>query len=309
MLAFSSVVLLGATAATATVPPRPSIVFIQTDDQDIELDSLTPMPQLRTLLQSEGATFEHWYVNTPVCCPSRSETLSGKYHHNIRIRAFRLCGCGDEAVGLQHPCGCMDINNTARGQAVGFQTATYADYLQRASYTTGYFGKYLNPPAMEVFCNGGPRACRGHNCSEGPGHGNHAGAGYDPSGPKIAGWDEIRAMCVTAYYNIPWITEKGQIIYTDNQPSNYSTSLVGNWTVDFIHRHAAAARDGKPFFVSAATRAPHSPQTPAPWYMDALPGTKNLVNRPDFNYTSAAAVKQAGDGHAGCECVHAVTVP
>jgi hypothetical protein len=55
-------------------------------------------------------------------------------------------------------------------------------------------------------------------------------------------------MCVTAYYNVPWITEKGQILYTDSQPGNYTTSLIGNWTVDFISRHAAAARSGTPFF-------------------------------------------------------------
>ena len=100
---------------------RPSIVFIQTDDQDIELDSLQPMPQLRRLLQDQGATFSHWYVNTPVCCPSRSETLSGRYHHNLRLDRFPKGWFpgGDEAVGQNHPCGCMDINNTALALAIG----------------------------------------------------------------------------------------------------------------------------------------------------------------------------------------------
>ena len=197
----------------------------------------------------------------------------------------------------------MTVSPTATcslAPAVKFQAATYADYLKQASYTTGYFGKFLNPPAMEVFCNGGPNACRGSACSRGRAGGSkHAGAGYDPSGPRITGWDELRAMCVTAYYDIPWVTEQGTVVYTGAQPANYSTSLVGNWTVDFIQRHAAAARGGKPFFVSAATRAPHGPQTPAPWYADKLPEAKNLVDRPDFNFTSSASVKAAGAGHAG----------
>jgi hypothetical protein len=37
-------------------------------------------------------------------------------------------------------------------------------------------------------------------------------------------------------------------VYTDSQPGNYTTSLIGNWTVDFISRHTAAARSGTPFF-------------------------------------------------------------
>jgi arylsulfatase A-like enzyme len=238
-----------------------------------------------------------------VCCPSRSETLSGRYHHNLRIDSFRhepnggWCS-GDEAVGEEHDCGCMNINNTALADALRFQSTTYADHLQRASYTTGYFGKFLNPPAMEVFCNGGPNRCTGHNCTDPMKHGQPPS--YDPSGPRIQGWDEMKAMCITAYYNVPWVTQKGTVEYTGSQPGNYTTSLIGNWTVDFISRHAAAARSGSPFFVAAATRAPHGPQTPAPWYADALPEARNLVDRPDFNYTSSASCKaEAGCGHAG----------
>ena len=85
-----------------------------------------------------------------MCCPSRSEYLSGRYHHNIRDDRFEAnpdgSAChGDEAVGSPHPCGCMHVNSTT---AV-FEGLTYANYMQQAGYTTGYFGKYLNPPAME----------------------------------------------------------------------------------------------------------------------------------------------------------------
>ena len=57
------------------------------------------------LVGSAGASHAHWYVNTPVCCPSRTETLSGRYHHNVRDRPgpeWDISGCGDEAVGQEH---------------------------------------------------------------------------------------------------------------------------------------------------------------------------------------------------------------
>jgi N-acetylglucosamine-6-sulfatase len=141
-----------------------------------------------------------------------------------------------------------------------FEEHHYGDYLRAAGYYTGYFGKYLNPPAMEPYC---------HNL-----------------GSPIPGWDEMLGMCVTAYYNIPWVNSSGHIERTGTAPNEYSTSIIGNRTVDFITRAAAMKR---PFFVSAATRAPHGPSTPAPWYMDKFKDTKNLVT-PAFNFTGTGHV-------------------
>ena len=232
-----------------------------TDDQDVELDSLDAMPKLRSLVAEQGASHRHWYANTPVCCPSRTETLSGRYHHNIRDDPgpeWHLNGCGDEAVGQEHPCGCMRVN-TSRV----FEDHHYGDYLRAAGYYTGYFGKYLNPPAMDPYCH--------------------------DEGKRVPGWSEFYGMCVTAYYNVPWVNSDGLLEHTGTSPSEYSTSIVGNKTVDFILR-AATASNNRPFFVSAATRAPHSPETPAPWHATAFPGLKNKIT-PAFNAT--------GVGHVG----------
>ena len=154
--------------------------MVLTDDQDVELGGMEPMPQARKLLGEAGATLRHFYINTPVCCPSRSEFLSGRLHHNIRNRAFggHVCG-GDGAVSCgrdwdQIPsCGCMQINSTT----AAFEGRTYANYMQQAGYTTAYYGKYLNPPAMQIYC-----------CS---------------NGSHFPGWDSFMGMCNTAYYNVP----------------------------------------------------------------------------------------------------------
>ena len=97
------------------------------------------MPKLRSLIGEEGATMRHWYVNTPVCCPSRTETLAGRYHHNVRDGPGEEWGrsnCGDEAVGKPHTCGCMRVNCSSI-----FEQQTYGAYLQQAGYATAYFGK------------------------------------------------------------------------------------------------------------------------------------------------------------------------
>lgn len=107
-------------------------------------------PQLRNLPVIPVACWRA-DVNTPVCCPSRSEYLSGRYHHNIRDDHYETepngeyCS-GDEAVGSEHPCGCMHVNSTT----AEFEGQTYANYMQQAGYITGYFGKYLNPPVSLV---------------------------------------------------------------------------------------------------------------------------------------------------------------
>ena len=75
--------------------------------------------------------------------------------------------------------------------------------------------------------------------------------------------------------------------------TRYSTSIVGNRTVEFI-KSALSAKPRKPFLAVAATRAPHGPSTPAPWYEDALPDAKNRVT-PAFNYSAVGHVPWVAD--------------
>jgi N-acetylglucosamine-6-sulfatase len=157
-----------------------------------------------------------------------------------------------------------------------FEHQHYGNFLQTAGYTTAYFGKYLNPPEMEPFCK-------------------------DNSSTPVPGWNHFLGMCVTAYYNIPWVTSDGTILKTGDKPEEYSTSIVGNRTVDFIRDHAAhTSRDSegrltKPFFVSAATRAPHGPQTPAPWYKDhQWPDGSPAMRTPAWNNTGRHEMNHVG---------------
>src|SRR4051794_16925690 len=78
----------GAVAGAATLTPRPNVILIQTDDQDIPetyqtyTDPTTGapaavMPNLMAGLVGRGMSFTRYYVPDPLCCPSRASLLSG----------------------------------------------------------------------------------------------------------------------------------------------------------------------------------------------------------------------------------------
>lgn len=78
--------------ATAAADDRPNILLLLTDDQDVVLGSFDHMPNVKTLLQEKGITFDNAFVHTPICCPSRSQILTGRYSHHGVARNNSLAG-------------------------------------------------------------------------------------------------------------------------------------------------------------------------------------------------------------------------
>lgn len=79
------------------------MVVFMADDQDMWLGGETPIPKTRQHLADGGIRALNFFVATPVCCPSRTETLTGRYMHNLVLRA-------DGADGRGHDC--MNQNST-----------------------------------------------------------------------------------------------------------------------------------------------------------------------------------------------------
>lgn len=106
---------------------RPNILFILTDDLDLELGTLDYMPHLQELMVAQGLTLEDYFISQPICCPSRATLLRGQYTHNHGVyRNDQPNGGFEEFYSLQN------------------ESSTLATWLQAAGYRTVMLGKYLN---------------------------------------------------------------------------------------------------------------------------------------------------------------------
>lgn len=72
------------------VQMRPNLLFIMTDQQRFDAlgingNDIIQTPNLDTLARS-GANLQHYFVNSPVCVPSRCTLFTGRYPHSHGIR-------------------------------------------------------------------------------------------------------------------------------------------------------------------------------------------------------------------------------
>jgi len=116
----SPAVLLSATFAASSSPPRPNFILCMADDQgwgDVGYSG-NPVPKTPTLddMASSGLRFDRFYAAAPVCSPTRGSVLTGRHPNRF---------------------GCFSWGYTLRPREV-----TVAEALKRAGYVTGHFGKW-----------------------------------------------------------------------------------------------------------------------------------------------------------------------
>ena len=106
---------------------QPNVVLILTDDLDLLQGGMNPLNKTRNLIGDAGITFENSFVSTPICCPSRSSILTGKYQHNTRVYNNTVVG----------GCNSDFWRNEMEPQSISTTAQAYG-------YETYYAGKYLN---------------------------------------------------------------------------------------------------------------------------------------------------------------------
>lgn len=109
---------------------RPNILIVMTDDQRASSDGLSVMDDLRRIFGEHGTYYPNAVATTPLCCPSRASTFSGRYAHNTGV-----------------------IDND--GNPLDQTTTLQYHLQQRLGYQTALVGKYLNeftgsPPFFDL---------------------------------------------------------------------------------------------------------------------------------------------------------------
>ncbi|MGH3347014.1 MAG: sulfatase-like hydrolase/transferase [Nocardioides sp.] len=112
-------------------PEKPSFVVVLMDD--FSMDLLRTMRQARDMAR-EGASYDHAYVVDSLCCVSRTSLLTGQYPHQTGVLTNTA-----NTPNLVGPLGGFEAY-----EAYGNPQRSVNVRLQRAGWTTGLVGKFLN---------------------------------------------------------------------------------------------------------------------------------------------------------------------
>jgi arylsulfatase A-like enzyme len=119
-------------AATTAPARRPNILYVLIDDMgygDLTCygDKLVHTDNLDRLA-AEGIKFTQFYVNCPICSPSRTAMMTGQYPERWKITSYLENRAANQRRGMAN---WLDVS-----------APTVARQLRDAGYTTGHFGKW-----------------------------------------------------------------------------------------------------------------------------------------------------------------------
>ena len=110
---------------------KPNIIVVFIDDMgysDFSCFGGTVKTQHIDRLASEGIRFTNFYVNSPICSPSRVALTTGQYPHRHRITSYLNNRRDNKKRGM--------------AQWLDPKAPTLARQLQKSGYATGHFGKW-----------------------------------------------------------------------------------------------------------------------------------------------------------------------
>jgi uncharacterized sulfatase len=229
--------LLVTTIAGAAPQARPNVLFVLIDDMGYA--DLTCYGERRVhtdhidRLAAEGIRFTQYYVNSPICSPSRTALLTGQFPARWRITSFLA----------------SRAENTKRGMAQWLDPAapSLARQLKSAGYATGHFGKWHM---------GGQR-----DVGDAPMISEY---GFDKSLTQFEGLGDRVLPLLDAYDGKPAQKYalgsdklgRGSITWRER------SKVTGSFVEAAIAFMREAAREGKPFYVNVWPDDVHSPFFP-----------------------------------------------
>lgn len=223
--------------ATAAPKARPNIVVVFIDDMgwgDLScFGNKAVETQNIDRLAAEGIRFEQFYVNSPICSPSRVAISTGQYPQRWRITSY--------LSNRKH--------NNARGVAQWLdpKAPMLARMLQDSGYATGHFGKWHMGGQRDV--GDAPLITE---------------YGFDASLTNFEGLGPRVLAIKDAYDGKPTTKHtlgsdklgRGKINYVDR---SLVTQSFATAAINFVKQSAA---DGKPFYINVWPDDVHSPFFP-----------------------------------------------
>jgi uncharacterized sulfatase len=238
-LAWAAVVALGARVTAAAPSPisKPNVLFVLLDDMGYADRTCYGETRVHTdnidRLAAEGIRFTRFYVNSPICSPSRTALMTGQYPARWKVTSYLA----------------SRAENRRRGMAQWLDPAapTLARQLRSAGYATGHFGKWHM---------GGQR-----DVGEAPLIGEY---GFDRSLTQFEGLGDRVLPLLDAYDGTP---AKRYALGSDKLGRGNITwaersRVTGTFVRAAIEFMGEARRQGKPFYVNVWPDDVHSPFFP-----------------------------------------------
>jgi len=127
------VIACGINLANSAAQQRPNIIFLLADDLgwgDLSCygNAKIATPNIDALAQ-RGTLFTHYYQSSPVCSPSRTGLMTGRFPASLRVHT----ALENQPAGNREK-GCVDFLDP--------NTPTVTRLLQENGYVTAHFGKW-----------------------------------------------------------------------------------------------------------------------------------------------------------------------
>ena len=226
-----------AVAFAAVASARPNVVMVFIDDMGWGDFSCFGNKDARTphvdRLAAEGLRFSQFYVNSPICSPSRVALTTGQYPHRWRITSFLNNRADNERRGV--------------AQWLDPRAPVLARFLKAQGYATGHFGKWHMGGQRDV---GEAPLITEYGFDE-------SLTNFEGLGPRLLGLaDAHDGQPVRRHALNSEKLGRGPVIWYDR--SRLTEGFTGA-AIQFID-HAAAA--GRPFYVNLWPDDVHSPFFP-----------------------------------------------